>query len=232
MSGDTKARTRAVVLRRTNYGEADRVLDLLTPDGRMSVMARGVRKEKSKLAGGIELFAVCDVTTTKGKGGLGVLTSARLVHFYRHILEDYDRMQFAYEVLGQVSRASAHLDEAEWYEIVVEVLAALDSPSVAIALTQTWFYIRVAELLGDELNTARDYAGEKLSPEKIYRYDSQEKGFAEDIKGDITAGHIKILRLTSSKPLSVLVQVGGMDEYLADCLHVARQHAALQSALK
>ena len=54
-------RTQAVVLRRTNYGEADRILQLLTPDGRRSVMARGVRKEKSKLAGGIELFAVSDV---------------------------------------------------------------------------------------------------------------------------------------------------------------------------
>ena len=54
-------RTRAIVLRRTNYGEADRVVQLLTVEGRRSVMARGVRKEKSKLAGGIELFAVSDV---------------------------------------------------------------------------------------------------------------------------------------------------------------------------
>ena len=79
-------RTQAIVLRRTNYGEADRILHLLTPDGRRSVMARGVRKEKSRLAGGIELFALCDVVIGEGRGELGVLTSARLVHFYRHIL--------------------------------------------------------------------------------------------------------------------------------------------------
>ena len=87
-------RTRAIVLRRTNYGEADRILQLLTLEGRRSVMARGVRKEKSKLAGGIELFAVSDVVLGEGKGDLGVLTSAKLVQFYRHILEDYDRLQF------------------------------------------------------------------------------------------------------------------------------------------
>ena len=46
-------RTQAIVLRRTNYGEADRILQLLTPEGKKSVMAKGVRKEKSKLAGGI-----------------------------------------------------------------------------------------------------------------------------------------------------------------------------------
>lgn len=225
-------RSRAIVLRRTNYGEADRILDLLTPDGRMSVMARGVRKEKSKLAGGIELFALCDVVIGQGKGDLGVLTSARLVTFYRHILQDYDRMQFAYEVLAQVAKASASLDEEEWYDIVSEELATLDVLSVPLMLAQTWFYIRVAQLLGDEMNLTRDIRGEKLSSDKKYRYDSQEKGLIEDINGAITAEHIKILRLVGAKSLSVILQVGGMGDYLNDCLFVARQHASLQQILK
>ncbi len=39
-------RTRAIVLRRTNYGESDRILNLLTPEGKVAVLAKGVRKEK------------------------------------------------------------------------------------------------------------------------------------------------------------------------------------------
>ena len=54
-------RTHAIVLRRTNYGESDRILSLLTPEGKIAVLARGVRKEKSRLAGGIELFSTDDV---------------------------------------------------------------------------------------------------------------------------------------------------------------------------
>lgn len=225
-------RTRAIVLRRTNFGEADRILDLLTPDGRLSVMARGVRKEKSKLAGGIELFAVCDVVVGQGKGDLGVLTSARLVHFYRHILEDYDRMQFAYETLAQIAKASSSLDEPEWYDIAAEVLAALDAKTVPLALIQTWFYIRVSTMLGESLSITRDFQGNKLEADKIYRYDSTEKAFIEDGRGSVTAEHIKILRLVAVKPLSVILQVGGMGEYLAECLDVARRHAALQNVLK
>lgn len=220
-------RSRAIVLRRTNYGEADRILDLLTTDGRVSVMARGVRREKSKLAGGIELFAVCDVVIGEGKGELGVLTSARLVHFYRHILDDYDRMQFGYETLTQVAKASATLDESEWYDITQKVLAALDVAGVQLALIQTWFYMRVANLLGDELNLASDHKGSALESDKKYRYDSAEKGFIDDLNGQITAEHIKILRLVATKDLNVILQVGGIDKYLLDCLHVARQHAAL-----
>ncbi len=220
-------RTRAIVLRRTNYGEADRVLDLLTPTGRFSVMARGVRKEKSKLAGGIELFAVCDVVLGRGKGDLGVLTSARMVSFYRHVLDDYDRMNFAYEVLAQVAKASSSLDEPEWYDIVAEVLAALDVTSVPIELVQTWFYVRIASMLGDDLNTQRDTSGSKLDSDKKYRYDTTEKGLVADEAGYITAEHIKILRLVGAKDLNTILQVGGIGEYLSDCLDVARRHAAL-----
>ena len=86
-------RLKAIVLRRTDYAEADRVLQLLTPQGRRAVIAKGVRRERSKLAGGIELLALCDVVIRSGRGELGLLTSARLSAFYRHILEDYERMQ-------------------------------------------------------------------------------------------------------------------------------------------
>lgn len=198
----------------------------------MSVMARGVRREKSKLAGGIELFAVCDVVIGRGKGELGILTSARTVQFYRHILEDYDRMQFAYETLAQVTKASSSLDEPTWYEIMAEVLAALDVATVPIQLVQTWFYVRISTLLGDELSTTRDYKGDKLEVAKKYRYDTNEKAFAEDTHGQITAEHIKILRLVGGRPLNVILQVGGMGEYLPECLDIARRHAALSPVLK
>ena len=41
MTGQSE-RVKAIVLRRTNYAEADRVLQLLTPKGRRSVIAKGV----------------------------------------------------------------------------------------------------------------------------------------------------------------------------------------------
>ena len=66
-------RLKASVLRRTKYAEWVRVLQLLTPKGRRSVIAKGVRRERSKLAGGIELFAICDVVIRSGRGDLGLL---------------------------------------------------------------------------------------------------------------------------------------------------------------
>jgi DNA repair protein RecO len=55
--------TKGIVLSRRDYQEADRILSVLTPDnGKVSLIAKGVRKPKSKLAGGIELFSVSQLT--------------------------------------------------------------------------------------------------------------------------------------------------------------------------
>jgi len=220
-------RTRAIVLRRTNYGEADRILQLITPDGRQTAIARGVRREKSKLAGGIELFAVSDVVLQQGKGDMSILTSVRLVQFYPHILEHYDRMQFGYEVLKQVAKASEIVDEPDWFEITAEVLSALDAASIDIRLIQTWFYLHHSALLGHELSLWRDVDGDALDAEAEYRYDVTEMGLRQVAHGDLTADHIKLLRLVNAKPLKVLVQVGGIDTVLQQCFETARAHAAL-----
>ena len=220
-------RTRAIVLRRTNYGEADRIVRLLTPLGQRSVMAKGVRREKSKLAGGIELFAVSDVVINSGKGDLGIITSARLVQFYRHILEDYDRLQFGYEAINLVSKASENIDEPEWYGILSEVYMGLDVSTIPLQLTQTWFYLHYAELTGYELNLERDVAGQTLAPDKTYMYDVSEKGLRLSAQGDITAAHIKLLRIMATKPISAIAQIGGVADILPDCWLIARQHAAI-----
>ena len=69
-------KTKALVLRRTNYSEADRILNLITPEGKVSVIAKGVRKPKSKLAGSVEMFTLFEANLHFGRSEMGVLTGA------------------------------------------------------------------------------------------------------------------------------------------------------------
>jgi DNA repair protein RecO (recombination protein O) len=220
-------KTRAIVLRRTNYGEADRILQLITPDGKKSVIAKGARREKSRLSGGIELFAVSEVVINEGRGELGILTSSKLVKFYNHIMDDYDRMQFAYVAIKLVSKASENTNGPEWYDILAGVLAGLDSRTMPLNMVQTWFYLHYAAVLGHELGLWHDVDGNKLSSDGKYTYDFAEKGLRPAANGELTSEHIKLLRLMATKPLSVLANVGGVEAVLADCLSVAREHAAI-----
>lgn len=49
--------TEGIVMRRRDQGEADRVLTLCTPSGKVDVLAKGARKVRSRKAGHIELFS-------------------------------------------------------------------------------------------------------------------------------------------------------------------------------
>lgn len=215
------------MLKRTNYGEADRILNLLTPEGKKSAIARGVRKEKSKLAGAIEPFSVSDIVLAEGKGEISTLVSARIEVYYENIIKDYDRLQLAYEVMKLVSKSSEMVDDPVWFSILNEVLSALNDFKCDLKLISTWFYLRYSGLEGHELNFSVDINGEPIVSDKNYWYDSSEKGLTVSDNGQITADHIKFMRLMLSKPIKTLAQVGGVEDILPVCERTAKEHTAI-----
>ena len=216
-------RTKAIVLRRTNFGEADRILQIITPDhGKLGVMAKGVRREKSKLAGGIELFSLVDITLHPGKGNLTTLTSARLDTFFAHILDDYDKLQFGYFVLKDIGKAAEIVHEPVFFDLCQRALRALNAPVIPLAITESWYRLQMAILLGVGLNLSTDAEGEALVEETNYRFEISESAFAPARGGRITANHIKLLRLMSAQNPEVIAQVNGVEELLPECLSVAR----------
>jgi len=216
-------RTDAIVLRRTNYGEADRIIQVITREnGKMSVIARGVRKEKSRLAGGIELFAVCDLVLHVGQGELATLTGAKARKVFDKIILDYSRLQFAYESIKQISRASEMLVEPDFYDLLESTLNELNEPHNKLKIIQSWFYLRLAKLLGNELNTATDNNGMKLVENIKYRFDKDEQVFTFDEQGDYGSEHIKILRLMCNNTPTIIAKISDIDTYIDDCLRAAQ----------
>lgn len=219
--------TKAIVLRRTNYGEADRILQLLTPShGKISVIAKGVRREKSKLAGGIELFAVCDVTVIPGKGDMGTLTSSRLDTFYAHIMEEYDRLQLGYEAIKQVTRAAEAVEDPAFFELLHTTLASLDNHEIDEKITETWFWLQLSILLGVGLNLSIDENGMKLVEESRYNFNEDSMSFVYHEQGRFTTEHIKLLRILSAQPPEIAQHVRGISELIADCLWLAERSIA------
>jgi len=221
------SRTESLVLKRTNYGEADRIIQVITPDGKKSLMVKGARKEKSKLAGGIEVFSLSDITWHTGRGDLDILTSARLIQFYGHILEDYDKLQFGYEALKQIARKSEMLDSPEFFSLLKSTLWALDSPKYDLALVQAWFYLRLAQIIGDGLNLATDVDGNKLQADARYFYDVENNAFASSASGNITADHIKLLRVMQINDIKMVRKITGAEELLPEVLRLAKVAAKL-----
>jgi DNA repair protein RecO (recombination protein O) len=219
-------RTKAIILRRTNYGEADRILQMLTPDhGQISAMARGVRREKSRLAGGIELFAICDVTLAKSDNNTGeiwTLTGSKLNTFFAQIMTDYDKLQFGYEAIKRVAVAARQINEPEFYDLLAETFAALGDVKIDLKITETWFCLQLAKLLGNELNVATDASGMKLVEDARYNFDVNDQVMTFNEHGKYDARTIKLLRVLTSNPPAVAAKIANIDEMINDCLRLSQ----------
>src|SRR5437764_13592140 len=68
----------AIVLKRTDLGEADRVLTLLTPTkGKFHAIAKGIRRPISKKAGHLELLSHSQLQVALGRN-LDIITQAEV----------------------------------------------------------------------------------------------------------------------------------------------------------
>lgn len=207
-----------IILGRTDYGEADRILVVLTPDhGKLRLMARGVRKIKSKLAGGIELFSTSNITFIEGKGEIGTLISTRLIKHYGHIIDDIERVQLGYELIKLLNRATEDHPEAEYYELMERAFAALDDPGINLELIRAWFSAQLLRQAGHSPNLKTDTNDRKLNAETDYNFDFEAMTFAPHGSGKYTADHIKTLRLLFSiHPPADISKVQGLNGLLND----------------
>jgi DNA repair protein RecO (recombination protein O) len=86
--------TEAVVLRSFAFGEADRVLHVYTQaSGRFGVVAKGVRRTKSRFGGRLEPFSHVELGIHRGRGELGTVTGASLVRSHDRVRSNGYRLQ-------------------------------------------------------------------------------------------------------------------------------------------
>jgi len=190
--------TEGIILRRTDYGEADRIITLLTPEqGKVRLMTKGVRRIKSKLAGGIELFSVSTLTYLQGRGdsGLGTLISARLVCHYGGIVKDIHRTMLGYDLIKRLDKATEDEPEEEYYNLLKASFEALEDVSTTPELTKLWFMMQLLRLSGHTPNLQTDSSGNKLAPDMNYSFGFEDMAFGATPHGPFDANHIKFLRL-------------------------------------
>src|ERR1700734_821428 len=103
MAGAVK--TEAVVLRSMRYGEADRILQVYTPNrGRVSAIAKGVRRARSRFGGRLEPFFRLQLDLHEGKGELLTVTGAQTVAGHARLRGDARALDAAARACDAVGR--------------------------------------------------------------------------------------------------------------------------------
>lgn len=188
--------SQCIVLSRTNFGEADRILTVLTPkNGRLRLMAKGVRKVKSKLAGGIELFCVSDITFIKGKGDIDTLISTRLKHYYPNINKDLNRTMFGYEILKLINKIIEDNSGEEYFLLLWRFFEGLDDLELNQEALQLWLYSLLLKLMGHSPNLSADLLGNEFNNDQTYDFNMDKMAFSTSKNGIYHSNNIKLISL-------------------------------------
>jgi len=141
-------RLEAVVLRHNDLGEADRMLILYTLEsGKLTAIAKGVRKPRSRKAGHLEPFTRVNLLLARGHE-IPIITQAETVEAYLPLREDLVRTTYAAYVVELVDRFS--LEEGEnraLYRLLTDTLARLCQPN-DLDLVLRYYELRLLDLVG------------------------------------------------------------------------------------
>ncbi len=145
-------RTQGFFIKKVERGEADQVFTVYTKDfGKLEVLGKAIRKIRSKLRGGAELFYLSEIEFIQGKT-YKTITDAILIENFSNIRKDLPRLAVAYQIVDVLDNliVKEEKDEQIW-QLLSETLDKLntkDKTQNTIYLVYYYFFWNLVSLLG------------------------------------------------------------------------------------
>ncbi len=144
-------KTEAIVLRSMDLGEADRVLTVLTPRlGKLRVIAKGVRRPKSRIGGGLQPFSDIQLVLAVGRTW-DVVTTASLEDPHLGLRNDLHSTAAAWYVVELADRfCEGAADSHQAFELLAQALSGLDAPAAEVTreVVARWFELHLLDAMG------------------------------------------------------------------------------------
>lgn len=120
-------RVEGIVIKRKNFGEADRILTLFTEKyGKIKILAKGVRRINSRRGPNIELFNQVELSVRQGKT-FDTLTEAEVINTFPKLRKNLDLVGLAFHICEIVDGlCPEHQSHPKVYEMMIQVLNQLD----------------------------------------------------------------------------------------------------------
>lgn len=203
-------KTQAIIIKRKNFGEADRLITLYTQKfGKIKAIAKGVRRSKAKMIGFMEPFYLLDLQLAEGKN-LDIITSTILLNDFSNIRQKEKLLNQAYfmaEILDGLVREEVESEEI--FNLLSNFLTVLNQEKDKLLLS--FFSIKLLSMLGHQPEIYHCVkCHEKIKPgfnyfssniggilcENCFQYDLQAK--------NIFINTIKIMRLIIENNIEIL----------------------------
>jgi DNA repair protein RecO (recombination protein O) len=140
--------TDAIVLSRFDFGEADRILTLITPGGgKLKAIAKGIRRPTSRLGGSLEPFAELRVALARGRT-FDIVTEVHVGHAWLHLRDALEPTATAWYLAELADRSLEERHTAEpLYALLRRAYELLDA-GMAPGRVARWYEMHLADELG------------------------------------------------------------------------------------
>ncbi len=137
-----------IVLRSFPFGEADRVVVILSPNnGKLRTVAKGIRKTKSRFGGRLEPFTHVDLVLYEGRN-LDTITQVSVIEAFPNLRSDLDRVLVAGTMVEVVDAVAAEDDpSARLFLLLQRGLRALEANHDGPDLV-TSFLLKLTDVVG------------------------------------------------------------------------------------
>ena len=123
MSNPRTYQTKAIIIKKTRLGEADRILTLYTLDlGKIQAVAKGVRRPRSKMAGHLELLTHSLVSLARGRN-LDTITGSQTIDSFLPLKSDLHLSSYALYAIELVNQFTAdHVENRPLFQLLLEAM--------------------------------------------------------------------------------------------------------------
>lgn len=140
-------KTKGIIIKRTNYGEADRILTILSERfGKIKAIAKGVRKISSHMAGSLEPFMLVDLQLHEGKT-FYIVTGASIIADFPSLHKNLKKISRAYYVGELIDKFLEEKEKSDnIFRLFQEILSSINSECKEIFIKA--FELKIIEETG------------------------------------------------------------------------------------
>lgn len=151
-----KYNSRAVVLKSIKYRDSDKIFTLFTKEsGKISAIARGVRKISSRRGGNLDTLNLVSVNIHEDGSGFKSIEEVKTIESFKNLKKDLSKSLKAYYLVELVHRATEEDEQFSGiFDLLVKCLKALDKNVYSGDLFIIYFEINLMKLLGYEINVS------------------------------------------------------------------------------
>lgn len=134
-----------VVLRTRAWGEADRIVTLLSPErGKVTLIAKGARRPRNRLAAGTQLFSYVEILAATG-ASLGSISQCEIKDSFRDLRDDLDKMTYGFYIAELVDElAPENEPDEELFALVLHLFYLLRhrNPRIVVVIAAAKLFSR------------------------------------------------------------------------------------------